>query len=99
MWGARNGLAEAQEAIKGLEIRLARLAEEVQSSLRRLEIRKAREVARTAALAEATDKYKRAAERARKSGVTGGGDDGTDDDAFWDLFEHRRQRVAAPGEP
>lgn len=110
MFGGRRREAEVSERLQALEIRLASLAAEVQSEVRRLADEVARgsravalweekEVARVAALREATDKYTRTAERARKLGAVGAaGDSDADDEAYFRLANARRAAVGLPDE-
>jgi hypothetical protein len=103
MFGRRTSGAEVAEALKALEVRVARVAEEVQSAVARLEGKVARfeaeEVARTAAFENARDRLHRVVERARRAGelrADRGSDDADSDadlDAFYDLYD--RQRRAA----
>lgn len=93
-WRQRNG-AQVTERIAALEVRLSRLAEEVRDVAGKVEVWGAREVARQAALEEATDKLYRTAERARKlrrssDGDAGDGAESRDaDEAFDRLYrEH-----------
>jgi hypothetical protein len=98
----RNRGGEATEAAQALEVRLARLAGEVQSALQRLEALEARQVAYTASVAEATDKLHRLVERGRKYAEArrrdAAGDDSEPDpdtDAFLEVYR-RRGGLAEP---
>lgn len=95
MFGGRQREAQVAERLQALEVRVTRLAAEVQSALQSLDRWEAKEVARIAALTEATDKLNRTAERARKTGaLRGASDDGDSDadlDAFYDLYDRTRR--------
>ena len=98
MFWRRNGESKAAERLETLEIRLARLAEEVHEAQKKLDRWETREVAREAAFKDATDKLHRAGERARKyrerdRDADGDGDTGPDDDAFYELWRQRGGRV------
>jgi len=102
MFGGRNRGAEVSEGLAALEVRLARLATEVQSEVARVQgevarlagkvdALEAREVARVAALQEATGKYIAAAERARKLGALGtNGSGDADYEAYARVADARR---------
>ena len=114
MFGRRNDGAEVaarltsdvqalRQTLAELEVRLSRLAGEVQSALQKVEVWGAREVARQAAFEEATDKLYRTAERARKLRSSGGDGDASDsaqsrdaDDAFDRLYRDHMGRSLAP---